>query len=126
MGCYGIGLGRLLGAVVEVHHDEKGIIWPREVAPFAVHLISLENTAKVKKAAEDLYEDLLKEGTEVLYDNREKSAGEKFVEADLIGIPLRLVVSEKTLKENCVEVKKRDEEKAKLIKIKDVKSSLRC
>jgi len=124
MGCYGIGLGRLLGAVVEVHHDEKGIIWPREVAPFAVHLISLENTAKVKKAAEDLYEDLLKEGTEVLYDNREKSAGEKFAEADLIGIPIRIVISERTLKTNSVEVKQRNKKETKLIKINQLQQCI--
>ncbi len=124
MGCYGIGLQRLMAAIVELNHDEKGIVWPREVAPFAVHLISVENTAKIKKAAENLYEDLLKEGIGVLYDDRTKSPGEKFVEADLIGIPLRLVVSERTLKENCAEMKKRNEEKTKLIKIKDVKRNI--
>ncbi len=126
MGCYGIGLGRLLGAVVEVHYDDKGIIWPKEVAPFQVHLIQIENTGKVKRASEKLYQDLQKAKVEVLlYDDRKDSAaGEKFAEADLIGIPIRIVVSEKTLKQNCVELKKRSEQKIKLIKIKNVISIL--
>lgn len=119
MGCYGIGLSRLMGAIVEVHHDEKGIIWPEEVAPFRVHLIQIENTAKVKKAAQKIYDNLQKKGIEVLYDDRDKSAGEKFAEADLIGIPLRVVVSERTLKQNCLEIKNRNEKETKLIKIKD-------
>jgi len=119
MGCYGIGLGRLMGVIVEVWHDEKGIIWPSAVAPFDVHLIQIENTQKVKKTAEKLYKDLQKKGVEVLYDDREdKTAGEKLVDCDLIGIPIRIVVSEKTLKRNCVEIKRREKEKIKLIRIK--------
>ncbi len=122
MGCYGIGLSRLMGAIVEIHHDEKGIIWPKTVAPFGIHLIQIENNNKVKKAAEKLYQDLSKDGFEVLYDDREdRSVGEKFAEADLIGIPVRLVVSERTLKQNCVELKERDEEKTELIKIHNLK-----
>ncbi len=122
MGCYGIGLSRLMGAIVEIHHDEKGIIWPKTVAPFGIHLIQIENNNKVKKAAEKLYQDLSKDGFEVLYDDREdRSVGEKFAEADLIGIPVRLVVSERTLKQNCVELKERDEEKTELIKIQNLK-----
>ncbi len=118
MGCYGIGLGRLMGAAVEVHNDENGIIWPKEISPFDVHLIQLGNVAK---SAEKIYSDLGKEGIRVLYDDREKSAGEKFVEADLIGIPVRLVVSEKTEKEKSVELKKRGEKTVKLIKLNEVK-----
>lgn len=119
MGCYGIGLGRLMGAVVEVHHDEKGIIWPKEISPFQFHLIQIENSQKVKRAAQKLYQDLQKNGFEVLYDDREnKTAGQKLVEADLIGIYVRLVISEKTLRQNCVEIKKRKEKKAKLIPFK--------
>jgi len=117
MGCYGIGLGRLMATIVEINHDEKGIIWPKEVAPFQVHLIQIENSKKVKKAAEKLYLKL----DNVLYDDRvDKTAGEKFAEADLIGIPIRLVMSEKTLKKNCVEIKKRGRARAKLVKIKGV------
>lgn len=121
MGCYGIGLGRLMGAIAEIFNDERGIIWPRTVSPFQVHLLSLGQNKKSEK----LYQDLQKKGIEVLYDDREdKTAGEKFVDADLIGIPLRLVVSERTLKENCVEIKKRNEEEAKLIKIEKIKSEI--
>jgi len=139
MGCYGIGLSRLMGAIVEVYHDEKGICWPKEVAPFQIHLISLaktssqhetrsalpgtviKNRATVKKIAEKLYQDLQKEKIEVLYDDREdKTPGEKFADCDLIGIPMRVVVSEKTLAKNSVEIKKRDKKETKLIKIKDL------
>jgi len=126
MGCYGIGLSRLMGAIVEVHHDKNGIIWPKEVAPFQVHLIQIEDNQKVAKASQKLYRDLQKSGVEVLYDDRtEKTAGEKFAEADLIGIPLRLVVSEKTLKKNSVEIKKRSEQKIKLVKLNQAKFHVR-
>lgn len=118
MGCYGIGLGRLMGTIAEVHHDNSGIAWPGEVAPFRVHLISLTGT---KKESERLYQDLQKQNVEVLYDDRDdKSAGEKFADADLIGIPLRIVVSGRTLQKNCVEMKKRSEQKIRLIKIKEI------
>lgn len=117
MGCYGIGLGRLIGAIVEVSHDEKGIIWPKEVAPFQIHLIKIENNKKLEKTAEKIYKDLQQNNIEVLYDDRDKSPGEKFVEADLIGIPYRIVISERTLKNNCVEIKERSRKKASLIKM---------
>ena len=118
MGCYGIGLGRLLGAIVEVYNDEKGIIWPRETAPFDVHLIQIENNRKIKQVAKKLELDLQRMGIEALYDDREdKTAGEKFVEADLIGIPWRIVISEKTLAKNSVEIKERKSKKFELIKI---------
>lgn len=121
MGCYGIGLGRLMGAIVESSFDDKGIIWPAAVAPFLVHVISVENNEKVKKAAQKLYTDLQKEGIKVLYDDREnKTAGEKFGESDLLGIPYRVVVSERTLAESSVELKERGKEKTELVKTKDV------
>ncbi len=123
MSCYGIGPSRVMGTIVEIYHDDKGIIWPEEVSPFRIHLIRLasEGNKKIKDTADKIYQDLQKKGVEVLYDEREgKSAGEKFHDADLIGIPLRLVISEKTLKQNCVEVKKRDDKKIKLIKIQDL------
>lgn len=113
MGSYGIGLGRLMGAVVEVHHDEKGIIWPESLAPFRVHLVALDGK---KSKADDVYEELLHNGVEVLYDDREeKTAGEKFADADLIGCPVRLVVSERTLREKSIEVKSRREKTEKLL-----------
>lgn len=120
MGCYGIGLGRLMAAIVEVYHDEKGIIWPRSVAPFNVHLIRIESNKKIKEIGEKIYNTLQKKQIEVLYDDKEESAGVKFAEADLIGIPLRIVISEKTLKKDSVEFKKRNEKKTKLVKIKDI------
>lgn len=114
MGSYGIGISRLMGVIAEIYNDEKGVIWPEEIAPFKVHLISLNQNEE----AEKIYQDLIDAGIEVLYDDREEaSAGEKLQDADLIGCPYRVVVSAKTLKENSVEVKKRSEEKMKLIKI---------
>lgn len=125
MGCYGIGLERVMATVVEVHHDEKGIIWPKEVAPFDVHLLTLSSGKKkmenkIRKTAEKLYQNLQRGGSEVLYDDRDKSAGEKFADADLIGIPQRLVVSERTLAKNCLEMKKRGEKRVKLVKLNQV------
>jgi len=104
MGCYGIGPSRLMGTIVEVSHDAKGIIWPGEIAPFKVHLLSL----KEDDEAEKIYKDLSLAGIETLYDDRsDVSAGEKFSDADLIGCPYRVVVSAKSLKEGGVEVKQR-------------------
>ncbi len=113
MGCYGIGLSRVLAAIVETNNDENGIIWPKEVAPFDIHLISLNNIK-----ADKIYSKLIKEGKRVLYDDRkEVSAGQKLAEADLIGIPERWVVSKKTLAKKSVEIKKRNQKKVKLTKI---------
>lgn len=116
MGCYGLGVSRLLGTIVEVFNDEKGIIFPKAVAPCDIYLIDIKN----QKESEQLYKALKYKGYEVLFDDRDKTAGEKFSDADLIGIPLRIVVSEKTLKDESVEVKERGEEKTTLIKIKDI------
>jgi prolyl-tRNA synthetase len=115
MGCYGIGPSRVMGSVVEVHHDERGMIWPKSVAPFHMHLITLSNKdsevkARVDETAVELHDSFERTGIEVLWDDRDDaSAGEKFADADLIGIPLRLVVSQKTLAEGCVEWKERSE-----------------
>ncbi len=109
MGSYGIGLGRLMGTIVEVYADEKGIVWPESVAPFKVHLISLvgANGGAVSKEADMLYEALTKKGIEVLYDDRDLRPGEKFADSDLIGISTRIVISEKTMREGKYEVKDR-------------------
>ena len=121
MGCYGIGLGRAMGAVVEANYDDKGIIWPKSLSPFQVHIIQLGDDKKIIAAAEKIYTSLQKEKIDVLYDDRQdKSAGEKFAEADLIGIPYRIVVSEKTLAKNSIELKERDKRTAKLVKIKQL------
>lgn len=113
MGCYGIGTTRLMGTIVEASHDENGIIWPISVAPYHVHLISLGED----EAAEKIYADLEGEGVEVLYDDRDDRAGVKFKDADLIGIPVRVVVSKRTLESDSVELKLRDEEEGKMVKV---------
>ena len=94
MGSYGIGLGRLMGTVVEVLSDEKGIVWPEAIAPFQVHLLALSD--EKKDVADKVYETLTSKGIEVLYDDRDVRAGEKFADADLIGIPTRVIIGEKT------------------------------
>ncbi len=111
-GAYGIGLTRLLGAIVEVFHDDKGIIWPEAVAPYVVHLVGLNlDDEIVKHRAENVYHELQKAGISVLYDDRETvGPGEKFADADLIGIPVRLVISLKTQEK--IEWKKRTESNA--------------
>ncbi|MEK7062223.1 MAG: His/Gly/Thr/Pro-type tRNA ligase C-terminal domain-containing protein, partial [Patescibacteria group bacterium] len=115
--------GRLLGTIVEVNHDEKGIIWPESVAPFRVHLLSLNNELRIINKADKIYNSLQKRGVEVLYDNRkDATVGEKFNDADLIGIPYRLVVSEKT--GDKIEIKKRNEQKSKLISEKELLKTL--
>jgi prolyl-tRNA synthetase len=116
MGCYGIGPSRLMGALVEVFNDEKGIIWPKSVAPYAVHLVSLGADDNVKQEAEKLYNQLSEKCVEVLWDDRDASAGAKLADADLIGIPTRVIVSKKTLEQNSVEVKERNEKDAKFYK----------
>ena len=127
MGSYGIGLGRLLGTVVEVLSDDKGIIWPESIAPFAVHLLALGEDENVQKEANKIYEDLVKNNIEVLFDDRNSiSPGEKFADADLLGIPLRIVVSTRSLKENGVEIKKRTEEKGKIISLDELLTLLKA
>lgn len=126
MGCYGIGISRLMGTIVEVHHDEKGIKWPASVSPYDVHLIEIQNSkgktqnlnSKVKSYTEKVYEELEKVGIEILYDDRDVQAGAKFADADLIGIPVRLVVSEKT--QDKIEFKKRNEDKSELLSLPEV------
>ncbi len=122
MGSYGIGPGRLMGIVAEILSDKKGIIWPESVAPFKVHLLSLgQNSSKggPREKAEEIYNQLNEKNIEVLYDDREATAGEKFADADLLGIPYRVVVSEKSLNSGGVEIKKRNEEESKIISIEE-------
>ncbi len=112
MGCYGIGISRLMGVIVEKFNDDKGIIWPASVAPFTAHLVTIvgKDDSNVIAAAENLYADLQGAGVEVLYDDRDKSAGEKFADSDLIGIPYRIIVSSKTLADAEVEIKLRNQD----------------
>lgn len=105
LGSYGIGITRLMGTIVEVLSDDKGIVWPAEVAPYPVHLISIANgNADVIAEADRVYDLLIEHGIEVLYDDRDARAGEKFADADLIGIPKRMIVSEKTMSNASVEM----------------------
>lgn len=121
IGSYGIGLGRLMGTVVEALADDKGIIWPESVAPFKIHLLSLGEDGEVKKQADIIYNTLVKKNIEVLFDDREGiSAGEKFADADLLGIPYRVVISSRSMKESGVEVKKRNEEKGKVVSLEEL------
>lgn len=116
MGAYGIGLGRTISIVIEKHHDQRGIIWPKEIAPYQVHLVSIGREASVAKAGQMVYDNLIKNGLEVLWDERDVSPGVKFADADLIGIPLRLVVSPKTLAKDGYEWKERNQPDSKIIK----------
>jgi prolyl-tRNA synthetase len=116
MGCYGIGIGRTMAAIVETHRDDKGILWPANVAPYKVYLVSIGEGEPVLQAADRLYEALTSAGVLVLYDDRtDARAGEKFADADLLGIPYRVVVSDKTLANQQFEIKKRGEAEATLL-----------
>jgi prolyl-tRNA synthetase len=122
MGCYGIGLGRSLATVVEAHHDNRGIIWPKSIAPYLVYLIVLGKENKI--LADKVYQQLIAAGIEVLYDDRDQiPAGEKFADADLIGLPVRLVISAKT--GDKIEWKARDQEKIRLLYYDEVVKELK-
>ncbi|MFH0854537.1 MAG: proline--tRNA ligase [bacterium] len=125
MGCYGIGIGRTMATIVEKYYDEKGIIWPETVAPYNAHLVRIGNSEKINKKCEELYNELNKKGIEVLYDDRDISAGVKFADSDLIGIPFRVVISEKTVALDSVEVKNRNSKKVKMVKLKDIEKELK-
>jgi prolyl-tRNA synthetase len=125
MGCYGIGIGRLLACVIEQHHDEAGILWPPEVAPFDLEIVSLAGKdAAVEQAAEALYTRLQGLGQRVLYDDRPERAGVKFNDADLIGIPVRLTVSQRTLEQGGVELKRRAQAERLLVPLDELEQAL--
>lgn len=125
MGCYGIGISRLMGAIAEIHNDERGIVWPKTVAPRQAHLIMINDEGlMIKEKAEGIYEKLLEAGIEVLYDDRaDVSAGTKFADADLIGIHVRLVVSAKLLDK--IEWKYRSEKETEIIELDEAVKRLR-
>lgn len=123
MGCYGIGISRLMGVIVEKYHDDKGIIWPENIAPFKVHLLRLADPkSSAGKLADKIYKDFLADGLEVLYDERIVSAGEKFADADLLGLPYRLVIGDRNGKK--IEVKKRNDKKIKLVNYETLRQIL--
>ena len=125
MGCYGIGPGRIMAAAIEQDHDDKGIIWPMPIAPYQVYLCPLyRDGTEVEETAEKLYAALGAEGFEVLFDDRRESPGVKFNDADLLGIPLRVTVSPRTLAKDSAEVKRRTEKEAELVLLEDVTARL--
>ncbi len=124
MGCYGVGTGRLMAAVVEQSHDEHGIIWPVSIAPYHVHLISLGRSPEIVNAAEALYEEMLAKGHEIIYDDRDESAGVKFNDADLIGVPLRLTISSRSIGAGGVEMKRRGAEEYLIVSFDEVEDAV--
>src|SRR6266849_460713 len=120
MGCYGIGVGRIMATLVEQSHDEKGIIWPFSIAPYSVALVGLDlDKEETKLGAEQLYADLNTAGVEVLYDDRAESAGVKFNDADLLGLPIRAVVSKRSLKNGGIELKLRSRKESRIVPLED-------
>ena len=110
MGCYGIGVGRILAGAIEQHSDEGGIIFPKTIAPYEVILVSLNtDNSQVMNSSEEMYLSMIKEGIDVLWDDRAESAGIKFNDADLLGMPLRMVMSKRNIENGVVEIKMRDE-----------------
>lgn len=125
MGCYGIGISRLVASIIEASHDENGMIWPMAVAPYQIHLLSLGNEEAVAAKADELYEQLEAEGFEVLYDDRKESPGVKLKDADLIGLPLRIVVSNRTMEKTGVEWKLRAGGSEEQVKFTDLVSKIK-
>ncbi|MCX6011501.1 MAG: proline--tRNA ligase [Chloroflexi bacterium] len=126
MGCYGLGLSRLMAAVIEQNHDEKGIIWHLPIAPYQLYLCPLyKEGAKVEEVAEKLYAELEAAGLEVLFDDRQESPGVKFNDADLLGMPIRVTVSPRTLDKGSVELKKRSEKESELVPLEEIAAKLK-
>ncbi|MCJ7546342.1 MAG: His/Gly/Thr/Pro-type tRNA ligase C-terminal domain-containing protein, partial [Deltaproteobacteria bacterium] len=120
MGCYGIGVGRTAAAAIEQNHDDNGIIFPFAIAPFHCLVVPVNNKdAEVMKAAEEIYRTLSEKGAEVLLDDRDERPGVKFKDADIIGIPLRLTVGEKNLKQGKVEIKQRGTDEVTVVDLKE-------
>jgi prolyl-tRNA synthetase len=115
LGSYGIGITRLMGVVAEKFADEKGLVWPENLAPFKLHLVMIPGAEKVAEFADKLYKELVARNIETLYDDRDVRAGEKFQDSDLIGIPKRVIISEKTLESGRIEIKDRKTGEAKMI-----------
>ena len=125
MGCYGIGVGRLAASVCEAHHDDYGPIWPMPIAPWQVHVCAVRSDdAEVKACADKLYDELQNAGAEVIYDDRQVSAGVMFSDADLLGVPVRVVVSPRNLKENCCEITARDKSFSYKVPVEETKTKV--
>lgn len=122
MGCYGIGMTRVIAATVEQCSDDNGIIWPKNIAPFHVHLLglNLDKDEDLAKKAEDLYLSLKEAGIEVLFDERKMSAGKKFADSDLMGIPVRITISNRSLENGGLEWKERNQSDSEMIAENDI------
>ena len=122
MGCYGIGISRIVAAAIEQNHDAKGIIWPKEISPYRTALIEInpKSDTKLKTQCSEIYNSLKENGHEVLWDDRDQSPGVKFSDMELIGIPQMVIIGEKSFKEGKVELKKRGEDKITLLNLDEV------
>ena len=127
MGCYGIGVSRILAASIEQNHDERGIVFPPPIAPYQVHLVGLNmSDESVAQAAGELYDQLWAEGIETLFDDRaDAAAGVKFNDADLMGLPVRLVVSPRNLRQSAVEMRGRTDDEAEMVALDDVAGAVK-
>jgi len=124
MGCYGIGVGRLLACIIEASHDEYGPIWPMSVAPWQLHICALNNKKdEVRRAAEEIY-NKLKDEYEVIMDDRKVAPGVQFADADLLGVPIRIVVGERNIKNGEVEIMTRDKSVKKIIKLEGLEEEV--
>jgi prolyl-tRNA synthetase len=122
MGCYGLGISRIMGAIAEIHSDEKGLIWPISVAPFIFHILALDSTERVIKLSEKIYKELSAIKKEILFDDRDnKSAGEKLVDSDLLGIPYKIIISKRNIEKGVVEIKDRQKGTVKFLKPSELK-----
>jgi prolyl-tRNA synthetase len=125
MGCYGIGVSRVVAAIVEQSHDEKGIIWPKNVAPYQIQLVGLNlEKEEMRALVDEFYDQLIYERFEVLYDDRDMRAGEKFSDADLIGLPLRLTMSARSIQNGGIEWKERSNKESTVVHLDDVRGKL--
>ena len=123
MGSYGIGISRLVGAIIESSHDTKGIIWPNVVSPFDIGLIKLKSSdEKINNICDDIYSNLLNENVDVLYDDKKDNTGVKFSKMDLIGLPLQMIIGNKTIETNEVEIKYRKSGEVKYIKVENLQN----
>jgi prolyl-tRNA synthetase len=104
MGCYGIGISRLMGIIAEIFSDEKGLVWPENIAPYKVYLVQIGNSETVTSCSDKLYDDLRAGGIEVLYDDRDVRPGQKFADSELMGIPYRITVSERLVEDSLYEL----------------------
>lgn len=124
MGCYGIGVTRVMGTIAELLSDDKGLVWPKNIAPARVYIAAIGKSSEAIKQADELYDRLQTAGVEVLYDDRDARAGEKFADADLLGIPYRVVISDKTATTGTYELKARTESEAQLVSVEDLLKTL--